>query len=363
MNDLAELKTTQTVQLKNFQLLARGLHVYEFLHQLEANPQLWDINRLRTTHEKTAHSQVNDIWIRFNALDENASVDDMGAIWYDAAKILTEAPRHLYGLMSACWGDRMGRAIITKLAPGKQITRHIDYGSPVSHYQRFHLCLKNRPGAVFYCGDESFEPLPGDLFIFDNSKPHWVENNSDDDRITFIMDVRTPLFEHIKVTQGVAVRPAPVKYPTGMSYQVESFRACTAELKEYEHQHWEELALTKDAVPVAMDWPRYWQLEQENKLHLVTVRDDGYLVGYQITFVGGHFHYKDTLHGMVDLYFVAPAYRKSKIGLELLKFAEKSLKELGVVKIITGCKVHMDHTTLFERLGYMFSDKTFMKLI
>jgi hypothetical protein len=360
MNDLAQMQETQ---LRNFQLVARGLHVRELLYQLECNPQLWNQNRLRTTHKETAHSAVSDIWIRFNQLDEKSSVDDMGAIWYDASKVLTEAPRHLYSLMQACFGERMGRAIITKLPPGGKITRHIDYGSPVSHYQRFHLCLQNHPGATFHCGEESFEPLPGDLFIFDNSKPHWVDNDSDHDRITFIMDMRTPLFEHIKPTYRTVMVALPDKYPSGISYQVESFRACTPEFREFEHIHWEELALTKDTIPVAMDWERYWQLEQENKLHTVTVREDGYLIGYHVTFVGGHYHYKDTLHGMVDLYFIAKQYRKSKIGVELLKFAERALKDLGVVKVITGCKIHMDHTKLFEGLGYEFTDKTFAKLI
>lgn len=353
------------VALKNFQLLARGLHVREFGYQIEANPQLWNQNNLRTVHENTAHAQAQDIWIRFNALDATITdaLDDLAAIWYPPAQILTEAPRHLYSLMTASFGDRMGRAIITKLGPGMKITKHIDYGSPVSHYQRFHLCIKNAPGAVFHCGEESFTPDPGDLFIFDNSKPHWVNNDSQFDRITFIMDVRTPLFEHIKTTYGFAVKPKQERYPAGISYQVESFRACTPEFKDFELKHWEELALTKEAVPVAMDWQRYWMLEQENKLHAVTVREDGYLIGYHITFVGGHYHYKDTLHGMVDLYFILPQYRRGRIGIELLKFAEASLKELGVVKIITGCKLHMDHTRLLERLGYTFTDKTFMKLL
>jgi N-acetylglutamate synthase-like GNAT family acetyltransferase len=66
---------------------------------------------------------------------------------------------------------------------------------------------------------------------------------------------------------------------------------------------------------------------------------------------------------MVDLYYLLPEHRKGITGVKLFKNAEADLKELGVKKIYTGCKLHLDHTKLFEFLGYTKSDYQFIKLI
>jgi hypothetical protein len=148
-----------------------------------------------------------------------------------------------------------------------------------------------------------------------------------------------------------------------ITFQVESMTAARPELEVFAPIHWAELGLTKDDVPLDMDWTRYALMEEMNLIHMVSARDEGKLIGYQIALITPHLHYKSTLHAMVDLYYVKQEYRTGRTGLRLFEFAEKAYKELGVKKIITGCKTHLNHTRLFEFMGYTHSDQQFNKIL
>ena len=66
--------------------------------------------------------------------------------------------------------------------------------------------------------------------------------------------------------------------------------------------------------------------------------------------------------GLTDMYFVLPAYRKGT-GLRLFIESERELRKRGIVKAITSCKVHEDHTEFLEALGWTLSDYTFCKIL
>lgn len=347
-----------------FRVLSRGVNVQPILDALNVQPELWNQDTYRTCHQKSPHKEASDILIRFNDVaDIKHVLDDIECYWQDAAFKLPVMP-YIYDLMMNVAGERIGRCVITRLKPGAKIAAHADQGAPAAYYQRFHLCLQNAPGAKFICGDEVLEPQAGDWFILDNSMEHSVINDSTEDRLTMIVDIRTPLFEDLKPSYMKYVpEPLAETYPEGISYQEESFTLLIPELKFFEPLHWAELGVTKDDVPVDMGWHRYVQLEKEGKVHVATVRDSGRLIGYHITFVGPHYHYHSTLHGMVDLYYILPEYRKNKVGVGLFKFAEAALKKLGVVRIITGTKVHLPNDKLFASLGYTMTDTTWVKVI
>ena len=192
--------------MKAFELIATELDVSLLLEQLEAHPELWDENRTRTGHAGSVHGEVNDILVRFNkpTTDFDTALNDTVCYWQPALNSLPVVPSMIYPLMFNLLGDQIGRIIITKLKPGGEIGWHEDHGTPATHYQRFHLCLKNAPGAAFEfkVGDEvqSIEPTVGDLFIVANQLPHRVVNRSAQERWTMIIDIRTPFYQHIKET-------------------------------------------------------------------------------------------------------------------------------------------------------------------
>lgn len=79
------------------------------------------------------------------------------------------------------------RAAFFKLAPGREVTTHIDDGTYYLTKDRYHLSLQ---GTYRYIVEDEVQIItPGTFFWFDNKKQHSALNIGDDDRITFVFDV------------------------------------------------------------------------------------------------------------------------------------------------------------------------------
>lgn len=154
--------------------------------------ELWNQNTLRTTHVKTPHTEVSDIWLRFNEIPENVEeiIDDHESIDYPAFSLLPQARPLIFDLMRLVEGKRLGRVLITKLIPGAKIYPHVDGGEHAAYYERYHIILQNNAGSIFRCGDEALCMNAGDVYWFNNAIEHEVINNSADDRLTLIVDVK-----------------------------------------------------------------------------------------------------------------------------------------------------------------------------
>jgi hypothetical protein len=179
--------------VNNFYKLHEGLNVSAIMAALKVNDGLWDQNTLRTTHELTPHKQVSDIWLRFNDInnDDVAScIEDAECINYPAFYKLPEAQSVVFGLMGLLRGERIGRCLITKLKCGGSIEPHVDMGAPAKYYSRYHIVLNGEAGSMFNCGDESVNMRTGEIWWFDNQQEHSVQNNSKDDRIHIIVDIK-----------------------------------------------------------------------------------------------------------------------------------------------------------------------------
>jgi hypothetical protein len=156
------------------------------------------------------------------------------------------------------------------------------------------------------------------------------------------------------------VRAAP---PAGIVYQVEKWRNLRREMLPLLVKHWKEIALNHADVPLDIDHEKYDALDKSGALHIVTVRQDGELIGYHVAIISGHLHYKSTLHGITDVFWVSPEHRKGFTGIRLFKQVEKEMAALGVRKLFTGTKVHLDMSKLFERLGYKRVEFLYAKLL
>ena len=168
------------------------------LHAIKMQPDLWDRQTLRTKHPGSAHAQVSDIWLRFNDVAEYERTGDPASIANDRDCIECPAWRDLpqvrpivFDLMRMVEGVQLGRVIITRMKPGSRITPHVDQGSPATFYSRYQVALQSLPGANFNIGDETMNFRSGEVWWIDNEVEHSVENNSADDRIVMIVDIRT----------------------------------------------------------------------------------------------------------------------------------------------------------------------------
>ena len=134
--------------------------------------------------------------------------------------------------------------------------------------------------------------------------------------------------------------------------QVESLAQMLEQLKSMFPAHWEELALNKDKEPLDPQYDLYLQRDRRGEVLLVTLRQDGDLVGYFVGFIAPGLHYKTCLTLTMDIFYIWPGARGLCGGLILFKAVQKEAKRRGVQRMYVGSKLHADASWLFEKLGY-----------
>lgn len=134
------------------------------------------------------------------------------------------------------------------------------------------------------------------------------------------------------------------------------------------YEHWKEVAIDRDKIALDIDWSRYISMEAQGLLHVMTVRDDGILIGYYTALVMTHLHFKQSKTAWTDMMFLLPAYRRTgkglaSTGIQLIKHAERMLKKLGAEKsyLVTTASVPLN--MIAERLKYRFSEEVYTKLL
>lgn len=165
-----------------------------------------------------------------------------------------------------------------------------------------------------------------------------------------------------EIPMAVAVLAEGVTRP-GTFYRVERWKHLRAEMLPLLVRHWREVALNHADVPLDIDEAKYAELDEAGALHIVTVRRDGLLIGYHVAIVSPHLHYASTLHGITDVYWIAPECRHGVTAMRLFQAVERELKARGVRKLFTATKLHLDQGPLFERLGYRPVERLYAKLI
>ena len=157
------------------------------MHALVLNPELWDEDMMRTTFEGSPHKEVSDILLRFGKPDG----DDLMVADRPGIQKLPMAKTLALDLMRGVGGTQLGRMVITRLDPGKKILPHNDVkGIYCNWYSRYHVVLQGLPGSLFSCGDETVNMRTGEIWWFDAHAEHFVANNSGDDRVHMLVDVR-----------------------------------------------------------------------------------------------------------------------------------------------------------------------------
>ena len=169
--------------------LASGINVTPLLWALHEHPELWDQNTSRTEHPDSPHHGLSDIWARHAAPGVDGG-QPHESVWHPCADLLPVRDL-VYPLMGMVNGDQLGGVLITKIPPGKQCRPHTDPGWHARFYQKFAIQIQSHPRQAFCFDNEVLVTKPGDLFWFDNAYTHWVTNNSDQDRITMIVCIRT----------------------------------------------------------------------------------------------------------------------------------------------------------------------------
>lgn len=134
--------------------------------------------------------------------------------------------------------------------------------------------------------------------------------------------------------------------------QVESLTAMLPELQPVFPEHYRELALNQEHVPLDPQYDEYLRRDAAGMVMLVTLRDRGELVGYFVGFVAPGLHYKTCLTLTMDIFYVRQDHRGNGGGFTLFQAVEKEAKRRGCQRMLVGSKCHKEASWLFERLGY-----------
>lgn len=181
------------------QILHHGVNVAPLVGEIEKQPELWDQNRFRTyapgQSSVNPHQRIQDIIVRFNDW-RNWTGDRMKfnerheSVWWAAYEKLPYVKPLVFDLMRMYEAESLGMVLITRIPPHCEVAKHTDAGWHAQQYLKFAVQLKSAPSQKFCYDGYSIETAPGDLYAFDNSKPHWVENPTDQDRWTLIICLR-----------------------------------------------------------------------------------------------------------------------------------------------------------------------------
>lgn len=148
-----------------------------------------------------------------------------------------------------------------------------------------------------------------------------------------------------------------------VTFAVEPWLEVKDEMSALWPRHWSEVALDHEAIPLDPDLVLYDYMATAGILHCVIAREAGRIIGYHLSIVKPHLHYRSSLHAHTDVYYIEPEHRKGMTGVRLFKEAEKSLVARGVKKMITGTKLSLDMSRIFEWLGWRETERTYTKCI
>lgn len=176
--------------------IATTFDVSELRQQIAWHPELWDEFDLRTNHSQSPHRDLSDIFVRYNARenfigDRHAFNEPHEAVWWPAIEKLPAVLPIVFDLMRHVEGEQLGMVLITKIPAGKKCYPHIDVGWHARHYDKYAVQIASAPGQAFHVETSQLSAAPGECYFFDNSRTHWVVNDSDSDRVTLIVCIRT----------------------------------------------------------------------------------------------------------------------------------------------------------------------------
>jgi len=189
--------------MNHFLLIANSLPVMPLLAAIRRRPEIWQADTYLRDYPQGPFGEVESIILRFPPvsvyeLEEDAQkhLDDRRYDPHECVdrpeyKVLHEARPLVMNLMSFVQGERLGRVMINRIKPGGKIFRHADTPEHADYWTRHHIVIDAKPGCVIRCADEQFDFRTGDCFWFNNKLEHEVINNSSDDRISMVIDIRT----------------------------------------------------------------------------------------------------------------------------------------------------------------------------
>ena len=134
--------------------------------------------------EYAVHSQT--LSIPYQWLHNGISFDNIDLMETYEQDIKINLP--VDALLKECPGTVVKLALVN-LPAGHSIPEHVDGSHSLELVHRCHLPIISNPNVQFGIDSEVFYMQPGIWYEFDNTRPHFVANNSTQDRIHLLCDI------------------------------------------------------------------------------------------------------------------------------------------------------------------------------
>jgi hypothetical protein len=180
--------------MKHLHRLATGINMTGLRMQIARQNDLWKADTYLRDYPQGPFEDVETIFLRFPPASvtelERGTRDQHECVWMDGALHLPAARTLIFSLMGTVEGERLGRVMLNKISPGGRIFPHADTPVHAEYWDRFHYVVQSAPGVMFRVGQEQTHMQTGDVWWFQNLIEHEVLNNSAEDRIHLVIDIR-----------------------------------------------------------------------------------------------------------------------------------------------------------------------------
>lgn len=146
-----------------------------------------------------------------------------------------------------------------------------------------------------------------------------------------------------------------------LSYGIERFDDCLAEINELGKDHYEEV-VTHSPGEYALDEELYHHIENSGNLRLFTARDnDKSLRGYCAFMIQYDSHARHVLVATEDSIYIQPTYRGN--GRQFIDFQDEVLGAEGVERIYRHVPLQSRHGRMLQSYGYQPIQQLYVKKI
>ena len=135
------------------------------------------------------------------------------------------------------------------------------------------------------------------------------------------------------------------------------------EMDELVKNYFARTEAAEGMLPLDMDWDFYITLQGRDKLVLITVRDEKYLVGFVMYVIGAHPHHKGRRTASCDILATRLEMRGMGLGTTMVRAAEDYLKSRKVQMVVHGFRTCYSAEPLFPKLGYNLIEQSYMKVL
>jgi len=160
--------------------------------------------------------------------------------------------------------------------------------------------------------------------------------------------------DHGETAEAVAHLMPPEAVTSEVHLLRESYGEIISDIQRLLPEHWKELALYREDIPLDPDFSLYARADQIGMCAIFGLRTNNHdLVGYAIYFVRPHHHYKAHKWAISDIYWLHPDYRTLGIGKRMFAEVEEHLRRMGVSVMHTTLKSeHPEASFVLQALGH-----------